>query len=59
MIDLASGSPSPHKLEDLLPQALNKLTPGNIKRSAADFMKEWERSLSPPADISAGAEKSA
>jgi hypothetical protein len=27
---------------------LNKLTPSNIKRAAGDFMKEWERSLSPP-----------
>jgi hypothetical protein len=59
LIDLASASSSPNKLEDLLPQALGKLTPGNIKRTAADFMKEWERSLSPPADISASAEKEA
>jgi len=30
------------------PAALNRLTPGNIKKSASDFMKEWEKSLSPP-----------
>ncbi len=39
------SSLSPKKLEDLLPQALNRLTPSNIKRTASDFMKEWERSL--------------
>jgi hypothetical protein len=37
-----------NKLEELLPPVLNRLTPSNIKRTAADFMKEWERSLSPP-----------
>ncbi|KAL2152095.1 hypothetical protein VTH82DRAFT_5279 [Thermothelomyces myriococcoides] len=57
-----SRSPSPSvlapgasKLEDLLPQALNKLSPSNIKRSAVDFMKEWERSLSSPAELAAAA----
>ncbi|KAK4239120.1 hypothetical protein C8A03DRAFT_14462 [Achaetomium macrosporum] len=43
----SSLSPS-NKLEELLPPVLNKLTPSNIKRAAGDFMKEWERSLSPP-----------
>lgn len=26
---------------------LNRLTPSNLKKTASDFMKEWERSLSP------------
>ncbi|KAL2197661.1 hypothetical protein P885DRAFT_35805 [Corynascus similis CBS 632.67] len=50
-----SSASSPSKLEDLLPQALNKLTPSNIKRSAVDFMKEWERSLASPAELAAAA----
>ncbi|KAL2132123.1 hypothetical protein VTI74DRAFT_4212 [Chaetomium olivicolor] len=45
---------SPTKLEELLPPVLNRLTPSNIKRTAADFMKEWEKSLSPP-EMTAGA----
>ncbi len=40
---------SPTKLNELTwPAALNRLTPGHIKRTATDFMKEWEKSLSPP-----------
>ncbi|KAK4122241.1 hypothetical protein N657DRAFT_657103 [Parathielavia appendiculata] len=42
---------SPNKLEDMLPQALNRLTPSKLKKTAADFMKEWERSLSSPVEI--------
>jgi len=49
--EMSSAASSPSKLEDLLPQALNKLTPSNIKRSAVDFMKEWERSLASPAGM--------
>ncbi|KAM7208723.1 hypothetical protein V8F20_000886 [Naviculisporaceae sp. PSN 640] len=41
-------SSPPNKLEELLPPVLNRLTPSNIKRTASDFMKEWEKSLSPP-----------
>ncbi|KAL2269679.1 hypothetical protein VTJ83DRAFT_1863 [Remersonia thermophila] len=41
---------NPAKLEELLPQALNKLAPSNLKRTAADFMKEWEKSLVAPAE---------
>lgn len=55
---ISSRSPSPapaNKLEELLPPVLNRLTPSNIKRTAADFMKEWERSLSPPDMMSATA----
>ncbi|KAB5575791.1 hypothetical protein GE09DRAFT_1215543 [Coniochaeta sp. 2T2.1] len=36
------------KLEELLPPVLNRLTPSNLKKTASDFMKEWEKSLSPP-----------
>ncbi|KXX77221.1 hypothetical protein MMYC01_205757 [Madurella mycetomatis] len=51
-----SSSPAPaNKLEELLPPVLNRLTPSNIKRTAADFMKEWERSLSQPDMMSATA----
>ena len=47
-------SPSPQtqaKLGELseLPGALlNSLNPSNIKRFSSDFIKEWEKSLSPP-----------
>lgn len=34
--------------------ALNRLTPGNIKRTATDLMKEWEKSLSPPVEGAPG-----
>jgi hypothetical protein len=30
--------------------ALNNLTPSNLKRTASTIMKEWEKSLTPPAD---------
>jgi hypothetical protein len=33
-------------LEEMLPPMLNRLTPSNLKRTASEFMKEWERSLS-------------
>lgn len=50
---LRNSSPAPpssptNKLEELLPPMLNRLTPSNIKRTASDFMKEWEKSLSSP-----------
>ncbi|KAH6850719.1 hypothetical protein B0I37DRAFT_308428 [Chaetomium sp. MPI-CAGE-AT-0009] len=55
---LDSAASSPHRLEDLLPQALmNKLAPSNLKRTASDFMKEWERSLVAPAEITPAGEK--
>ncbi|KAJ9142783.1 DUF4048 domain protein [Pleurostoma richardsiae] len=44
----APTSPSSLKLEELSLGVLNRLSPGNIKRTASDFMKEWEKSLSPP-----------
>ncbi|KAI1178426.1 hypothetical protein F4777DRAFT_537636 [Nemania sp. FL0916] len=38
---------TPSKLEDL-PQAIfNRLTPSSIKSTTSNFIKEWERSLSP------------
>ncbi|CAK7222811.1 hypothetical protein SCUCBS95973_004963 [Sporothrix curviconia] len=44
-------SPSGSKTNDInWPAALNRLTPGNIKRTATDLMKEWEKSLSPPGE---------
>ncbi|KAK3370321.1 hypothetical protein B0H63DRAFT_314531 [Podospora didyma] len=39
---------SPNKFEELLPPVLNRLTPSNLKKTASEFMKEWEKSLSPP-----------
>ncbi|OAA64435.1 hypothetical protein SPI_03082 [Niveomyces insectorum RCEF 264] len=30
------------------PAALNRLTPGNLRRTATDLVKEWEKSLSRP-----------
>jgi hypothetical protein len=38
---------SGNKLEELLPPVLNRLTPSNLKETASNFMKEWEKSLSP------------
>ncbi|KAH8652403.1 hypothetical protein BX600DRAFT_516438 [Xylariales sp. PMI_506] len=49
--DLRSSSPqTPAKLGELPAALLNSLTPSNIKRFSTDFMKEWEKSLSPPAE---------
>jgi hypothetical protein len=40
---------SPTKMTELgWPSALKGLTPGNIKKTASDFMKEWEKSLATP-----------
>ncbi|EMR63661.1 hypothetical protein UCREL1_9417 [Eutypa lata UCREL1] len=44
----ADGTMNVTKLEELPQVILNRLSPGNIKRTAADFMREWEKSLSPP-----------
>ncbi len=41
--------PSRIKLDELTwPAALDRISPANIKRTASDFMKEWEKSFSPP-----------
>lgn len=44
------GTPilSPTKLDEILPNMVNKLSPSNIKRTANDLLDEWERSLTPP-----------
>ncbi|KAH8593397.1 hypothetical protein B0O99DRAFT_688614 [Bisporella sp. PMI_857] len=43
------GSSTPSKRGDEIQwPALDKLTPGNLKRSMSTLMKEWEKSLSPP-----------
>lgn len=36
------------KLEELLPNVVNRLTPSNIKRTATNLMDEWEKSLLAP-----------
>ncbi|KAK1539410.1 uncharacterized protein CCOS01_00724 [Colletotrichum costaricense] len=36
---------SPARLEELLPTVVNKLSPGNLKRTANNLMDEWEKSL--------------
>jgi hypothetical protein len=54
--DILPGTPSPpflspSKLEDLLPQVVNRLSPSNIKRTASDLMTQWERSLTTPEKV--------
>lgn len=39
---------SPVKLEEILPNMANKLSPSNIKRTANNLLDEWEKSLTPP-----------
>ncbi|KAI1867971.1 hypothetical protein JX265_004025 [Neoarthrinium moseri] len=49
--DLRSPSPQSAGTLGELPSALlNSLAPSNIKRFSSDFIKEWEKSLSPPAE---------
>ncbi|KAH9901922.1 hypothetical protein F4778DRAFT_132012 [Xylariomycetidae sp. FL2044] len=54
--ELRSSSASPHtpggssKLEELPQAILNRLTPTNIRNTTSNLIKEWEKSLSPPAD---------
>lgn len=55
MSSFSPTSPSGSRANDInWPAALNRLTPGNIKRTATDLMKEWEKSLSPPAEGAPG-----
>ncbi|TVY18127.1 hypothetical protein LARI1_G004489 [Lachnellula arida] len=42
------GSSTPSKRDDLQWPALDKLTPGNLKRTVSTIMQEWENSLTPP-----------
>ncbi|KAI1462371.1 hypothetical protein F4805DRAFT_464590 [Annulohypoxylon moriforme] len=49
--ELRSPSPqTPSKLEELPQAILNRLAPSNLKNTTSNFIKEWEKSLSPPAD---------
>ncbi|KAJ8117339.1 hypothetical protein ONZ43_g4231 [Nemania bipapillata] len=47
--ELKQSSPrTPSKLEELPQAILNRLTPSSIKNTTSNFIKEWEKSLSPP-----------
>lgn len=48
--ELRSPSPQSGTLGELPSALLNTLAPSNIKRFSSDFIKEWEKSLSPPGD---------
>ncbi|KFG81103.1 hypothetical protein MANI_014385 [Metarhizium anisopliae] len=39
---------SPTKLEEMLPNMVNRLSPSNIKRTANNLLDEWEKSLMAP-----------
>ncbi|KAI0536565.1 hypothetical protein GGR58DRAFT_514442 [Xylaria digitata] len=43
-----SSPKTPSKFEELPQAILNRLTPSNIKATTSNFIKEWEKSLSPP-----------
>ncbi|KAI1131168.1 hypothetical protein F5Y10DRAFT_233980 [Nemania abortiva] len=42
-----SSPKTPSKLEELPQAILNRLTPSSIKTTTSNFIKEWEKSLSP------------
>ena len=46
----ADEASAPSKSEEIQWPALDKLTPGNLKRTVSTIMKEWERTITPPAD---------
>jgi hypothetical protein len=46
----SDGSSTPSKREEIQWPALDKLTPGNLKRTMSTMMQEWERSLTPPTE---------
>lgn len=49
IIDQSAEEGTPSKLHDEIQwPALDKLTPGNLKRTVSTIMKEWEKSLTPP-----------
>jgi hypothetical protein len=49
IVDQSTEEGSPSKLRDEIQwPALDKLTPGNLKRTVSTIMKEWEKSLTPP-----------
>ncbi|KLU86804.1 hypothetical protein MAPG_05813 [Magnaporthiopsis poae ATCC 64411] len=39
------------KLEELSWPVLNRLTPGKLKQQASEYIKEWEKSLTPPGSV--------
>ncbi len=41
-------TPSKTPREDIPWPALDRLSPGNIKKTMSSIMQEWEKSLSPP-----------
>ncbi|KAF7554046.1 hypothetical protein G7046_g6921 [Stylonectria norvegica] len=45
------------KLEEILPNMVNRLTPSNIKRTATILLDEWEKSLADPQDNAPGQNK--
>ena len=49
-MDQSSEAPdTPSKLGDEIQwPGLDKLTPGNLKRTVSTLMQEWEKSLTPP-----------
>jgi hypothetical protein len=40
---------TPSKREEIQWPALDRLTPTNLRRTMSSVMKEWEKSLTPPA----------
>jgi len=46
----ADEASAPSKSEEIQWPALDKLTPGNLKRTVSTIMKEWERTITPPVD---------
>lgn len=40
-----SGPLSPQRLEELTATVVNRLSPSNIKRTASDYVTQWEQSM--------------
>lgn len=36
---------NPQRLEELTAQVVNRLSPSNIKRTATDYLNQWEQTL--------------
>lgn len=52
IVDPATDATTPSKARDEIQwPALDKLTPGTLKRTVSTLMKEWERSLTPPSEL--------
>lgn len=41
----ASGPLSPQRLEELTATVVNRLSPSNIKRTATEYVTQWEQSM--------------